>query len=137
MSDNKERRVAIYMRVANANQLAIEKQEADLRQYAEKQGYTDLLTYADNGHSGLSFDRTAFRQLRADIESGKVGKVIAADMSRITRDWKQAHGFLNILKLNHVELDTLNGSHDFHKTEADQFVRMLKGKNRSGKDRER
>jgi DNA invertase Pin-like site-specific DNA recombinase len=134
---NRERRVAIYMRTATADQFSIDRQEAELRQYAKDQGYTDVLTYADNGQSGLSFDRPAFRQLQDDIESGKIGKVIVRDLTRISRNFIQTHEFMSVLETSGVELDSLNGSHTFHKSITDGILRMMRTKNRSHKDRER
>jgi DNA invertase Pin-like site-specific DNA recombinase len=137
MNDNKEKHVAIYVRVAIYDQLAIEMQEAGLRQYADKQGYTDLLTYADNGQSGSSVDRPAFRQLITNIESGKVDKVITRDVGRISRNYTQMQGFMSILDKNDVKLDTLDGSHEFYKSTTEQALHMMKMKSRGNKARER
>ncbi|MCD8156113.1 MAG: recombinase family protein [Clostridiales bacterium] len=43
----------------------------------------------DDGYSGGNFERPAWKQLLADIEVGKVGQVLAKDMSRIGRDYLQ------------------------------------------------
>jgi DNA invertase Pin-like site-specific DNA recombinase len=137
MDDSKEKRVALYARTANASQLSIAIQEAELRQYVERQGHSDPLVYADNGYNGVSYDRPAFRQLIADIENGKVGKVVVRDMTRISRDYSQAHGFMNILEMNGVELSAQDGSHEFHKMEAGLFSRMMgrKGRGDTGLER--
>jgi DNA invertase Pin-like site-specific DNA recombinase len=137
MNKGKERRVALYMRTATSDQPSIDRQEAELRQYAKDKGYTDVVTYVDNGKSGLSFDRPAFRQLQADIENGKVGTVIVHDLTRISRDFIQTHGFMNVLKIRDVELDTLDGSHAFHKSRAGEILRTIQMENRADKDRER
>ena len=66
-----------------------------LRQYANEHGYGNIEVYADNGYVGLNYDRPAFSQLQADIESGIVqgdidagivGAVIVTNTSRITRN---------------------------------------------------
>jgi DNA invertase Pin-like site-specific DNA recombinase len=137
MNKRKEKRTALYMRTATADQFSIDRQEAELRQYAEDKDYTDVLTYVDNGQSGLSFDRPAFRQLQADIANGKISKVIVRDLTRISRNVIHAHGFMNVLKMSDVELDTMDGSHTFHKSRADEILRMTQMKNRSNKGRER
>jgi len=106
MSENKEKRVAIYIRVANADQMIMDNQEAELRQYAEEQGYTAPLVYKDNGHSGLSFHRPAFMKMQKDIQNGTIGKIIAKDLSRIGRNTTQVMNWLDELKQKGVALDT-------------------------------
>jgi DNA invertase Pin-like site-specific DNA recombinase len=137
MSDSKERHVAIYARTANASQLSIESQEAELRRYAEKQGYTELSAYVDNGYSGVSLERPALRRLIADIESGKVGRVIVRDAARISRSYVQMGDFINILERNGVELDALDSFQEFCKSTIEKILSPTKRQNRGSKDRER
>lgn len=44
-------------------------------------------TYIDDGWSGTSFDRPAFRRMIDDIEAKKVNMVITKDLSRLGRDY--------------------------------------------------
>lgn len=46
--------------------------------------------YVDDGWSGTSFDRPAFRQLEADIVAGKIGCVVVKDLSRFARNYTDA-----------------------------------------------
>jgi len=106
MSENKEKRVAIYIRVAHADQLSMDNQETELRQYAKEQGYTDPLIYKDNGHSGLSFHRPDFMKMEQAIQDGIISKVITKDLSRIGRNTVQVMNWLDGLKRKGVALDT-------------------------------
>lgn len=139
MNENKEKRVAIYIRTANADQLSIKKQEAELRHYAAEQDCTEPLIYADNGHSGLSFHRPAFMRLEQDIQNGTIGKVIAVDLSRIGRNALQVMNWIDSLKEKGVELDVRKPpSAEYMETMNDMFkdaqkrasALMKKGKQR-------
>jgi len=48
--------------------------------------YGFYLTQADNGRSGQSFERPAFIQMIADMESGKINCCITKDLSRLGRN---------------------------------------------------
>ena len=54
------------------------------------------LTLSDDGWSGGNFDRPAWKQLIADIEAGKVGCIIAKDMSRIGRNYLQTGFYTDV-----------------------------------------
>lgn len=86
-----ENTTAIYCRVARKDDEALASQESLLRRYAEKNGYENVTVYSDNGYVGLNYDRPAFKQLQADIKSGKIRTVLVKDISRITRNGFDLH----------------------------------------------
>ena len=55
------------------------------------------MTLSDDGWSGANFERPSWKRLVADIEAGKVGCVIAKDMSRVGRDYLQTGFYTEIL----------------------------------------
>ena len=70
-----------------------------LEGYANQHGFTNISHYTDDGWSGGNFERPAWKRLIADIETGKVGVVIAKDMSRIGRDYLQTGFYTEVLFL--------------------------------------
>lgn len=139
MNDNKEKRVALYIRVANADQLTVDNQEAELRQYAAQQGYTEPLVYRDNGYNGLNFHRPAFMKMEQAIQDGIIGRVITKDLSRIGRNTVEVINWLDNLKKKDVafdskkqlcpaELETMSAVYNKSQTRATAL--MKKGKHR-------
>ena len=55
------------------------------------------MTAADDGWSGGTFERPSWKRLLEDIEAGKVGIVLAKDMSRIGRDYLQTGFYTEVL----------------------------------------
>lgn len=138
MDNNKKPKpVALYIRFAHPPHHEESAQKMSLLEYAKKQGITDLEIYADYGYSGITLNRPAFQKMLADIESGKIGRVIAHDVSGISRDHVQMYGFVNLLKKNGVMFDTPNHSHKFMPLDTNQFLKMNQRKKRSDKDHER
>ncbi|MDR0747161.1 MAG: recombinase family protein [Helicobacteraceae bacterium] len=90
------RLTAVYCRTALADELAIRTQERRIRKYAEKHGYDELTFCRDCGQSGATLDRPAINALTADIRAGKVGVVIAADITRIARNYALYSEWLNL-----------------------------------------
>ena len=83
---------ALYERLSRDDDVSgesnsIVNQKRYLESYASEHGFDHCVHYTDDGYSGGNFDRPAWKQLVADIEDGKVGTVIAKDMSRIGREY--------------------------------------------------
>ena len=68
-----------------------------LESYAAQHGFKPIAHYTDDGWSGANFERPSWKQLIADIEAGKVGCVIAKDMSRIGRDYLQTGFYTEVM----------------------------------------
>lgn len=58
---------------------SIVNQKKYLEGYCAQQGYTNFAHYTDDGFSGGTFERPAWKKLVADIEAGKVARVIVKD----------------------------------------------------------
>jgi len=81
-----EDNVAIYCRLAQQDDTCMALQKSVVLDYARKQGYTDVAIYADDGASGLDFNRRDFKQLNADIAEGRINVVVVNSLDRISRN---------------------------------------------------
>ncbi len=82
---------ALYMRLSKddgaGESASISTQRSMLREYARENGFIVYREYIDDGFSGTTFERPAWKCLLADIEAGKVNLVITRDLSRLGRDY--------------------------------------------------
>jgi len=98
-----EKITALYERLSRDDEMAsgdsnsIIHQKQMLEAYAAQHGFTNCVHYTDDGWSGGSFDRPDWKRMIADIEAGKVGCVIAKDMSRIGRDYLQVGFYTEVM----------------------------------------
>ena len=93
---------ALYERLSRDDEAAgdsnsIVNQKRYLEDYAAQKGFTNCIHYTDDGVSGGTFERPAWKRMLAEIEAGKVGVVLAKDMSRIGRDYLQTGFYTEIL----------------------------------------
>ena len=85
---------ALYSRLSKDDELqgesnSITNQRHILESYAEKNGFTNLVHYIDDGYSGTDFSRPDWKRMIADIEADKVGVVITKNLDRLGRDHLQ------------------------------------------------
>ena len=97
-----EKITALYERLSRDDEAvgdsnSIVNQKRYLEDYAAQKGFTNWVHYTDDGISGGTFERPAWKRMLADIEAGKVGIVLAKDMSRIGRDYLQTGFYTDIL----------------------------------------
>ena len=65
-----------------------------LEEYATKNNFLNVRHFSDDGHSGVNFDRPAWKQLIA--EAGNVGIVLAKDLSRVGMDYLQTGFYTDV-----------------------------------------
>lgn len=92
-------KAALYLRLSRDDENgreseSIANQKLFLEQYAAEHGFLIEACLADDGWSGLSFDRPGFRELLQLIEAGKIQAVITKDLSRLGRDYIQTGYYL-------------------------------------------
>ena len=66
---------------------SITNQRSFILDFLKENNYTLYDEYVDDGYSGTSFDRPAFKRMIKDIEQGKINMVVTKDMSRLGRDY--------------------------------------------------
>ena len=113
-----EMMAALYLRLSRDDEgeeesASIKNQRKLLRAYCAEQGYFVYGEYVDDGYSGTSFDRPAFRRMIADIEAGLVNLVITKDLSRLGRDYITAGEYTERFFPEHgVRYIALNDGYD-------------------------
>lgn len=95
---------ALYERLSRDDELqgdsnSIVNQKRLLEDYAVKNGFENPVHYTDDGYSGANFDRPSWKKLMEDVEAGKVGAVIAKDMSRIGRNYLEVGFYTEVCSL--------------------------------------
>ena len=103
---NQEEITALYCRLSQDDKQegdsnSIINQKKILKKYALDRGYTNIQFYIDDGVSGTTFNRAGFQNMIADVEAGKVKRVIVKDMSRLGRDYLQVGMYTEIFFPEH------------------------------------
>src|SRR3989344_692349 len=99
--------VAVYGRVSTSNQEnegTIETQLSAVRDYANKNGYTIIQEYLDNGWSGDSIVRPALDQLRMDSKNKIWDAVLIYDPDRLARRYSYQELIMDELQEAGIEI---------------------------------
>ena len=126
-----EKITALYERLSRDDELAgdsnsIINQKRLLEEYAASHGFTNCIHFTDDGYSGGSFERPAWKRMMAEIEAGKVGVVIAKDMSRIGREYLQTGFYTEVVFREHgVRFIAIGNGVDSADKGTSEFVPFL------------
>ena len=121
---------ALYSRLSREDalegqSLSIQNQKQILEDYAQKQGFANLVHYADDGTTGVRFDREAWQQLIAEVEQGKVSQIITKDMSRLGRDHVQVGMYLELFRQKGVRFIAISNNIDSQNPESLEFAPFI------------
>lgn len=118
-------RVGIYCRVSyddhsDKDSTSIENQKLMLTDYCFERGWSIIDIYADDGYTGVNFERPEFKRLIADASSGKINLILVKDLSRFGRSHLECgyyqEDFLPSIGCRFVAvndgIDTVNGGND-------------------------
>ena len=91
-NNKKELTAALYVRLSRDDNLegesySIGNQKKLLTKVAKEKGYTNLLTYTDDGISGVTMNRPDYIRMIEDFENNKSSALFVKDLSRIGRNY--------------------------------------------------
>ena len=94
-SNNKKTRdvtAFIYPRLSRDDNLegesySIGNQKKLLTKTAKDMGYTNIVTFVDDGVSGVTMDRPGFNEMMRQLEEGKASALFVKDLSRLGRNY--------------------------------------------------
>jgi DNA invertase Pin-like site-specific DNA recombinase len=125
-------RAAIYKRISDdreGRELGISRQDQDLRQLADQQGYTIVAEYADNdiGASTRSRkSRPGYAKMIKDAEAGAFGIILAYTSSRLTRRPLEHEGQIRLAEQHGIRFEFVRSpSFDLATAAGRQIARML------------
>lgn len=82
----KDYRIGVYVRVAHKDDEALKRQEEYVLSYCRYRGYPDVVkVYRDNGKSGTTENRPAYKRLLKDVRDGKINVILVVNFERLTR----------------------------------------------------
>ncbi len=91
---------------------SISNQKKLLEEYADRQGFTNIVHFTDDGISGTCFDRPGFLAMMKEVEAGNVEYLCIKDMSRLGRDYLKVGQIMEILRQRGVRLIAINDGVD-------------------------
>ena len=120
------KKICAYCRTAQENLENINLQIETLKNFANKNGFDNVVIFADNGASGMNSDRKEFQKLLNLIKSDKVSTLIVKDISRLGRNYVEIGNLIDVILPKHnVRLISVDGSIDSEKG-TDEFLQLQK-----------
>lgn len=109
---------------------SIVNQKSLIRDFMHKHPeYTLVREYADDGYSGVNFDRPAFQEMMDDVKAGRINCIIVKDLSRFGRNYIETGKYLEqVFPFLGVRFIAINDNMDTGRsqTDAEQFVLPFK-----------
>ena len=89
-------RTAIYCRKSSEDDESIQLQERIVRDYVKGKKELELYkVYSDNGHTGVNFNRPAWKELMRDVDYGIIMCIVVKDLSRLGRNFTGVGEYLD------------------------------------------
>lgn len=127
-----EKYTLLYGRLSNedsreSTSLSIQHQEEMLRDYAAKQGFSNVLFLYDDGISGTKTNRPGFQKVMAIIREGQAATLIVTDLTRLYRNQSEANNLLEIVfpALGVRSIAITNNYDSATNTESDEDLAMF------------
>lgn len=121
---------AIYERIsqdATGERAAVERQDEDCLKACQQRGWDEnVVRYIDNGVSATKRKpRPEYVRLLADMEAGKVQRVVVWHLDRLHRIPAELEGFMTLAEKHQVELATYTGEVDLATPSGRFFARQM------------
>ena len=89
---SRDKTAALYVRLSrddnrDGESYSISNQKKLLTKVAKEKGFTNLLTFSDDGVSGTTMERPGFKKMIQEIEKGCISAILVKDMSRLGRNY--------------------------------------------------
>ena len=121
-------RAAIYVRVSTDDQrdngYSIDSQLRMIKEHCEKNGYDIVDVYNDAGHSGKDLMRPEMQRLLKDIKSGKIEKLIAIKVDRLTKNNFDGFWLLNYCEEHDVKIELILEPYDVSTANGEMIFGM-------------
>lgn len=105
---------------------SIVNQRAFLTKFAKEKGFRNIEYFVDDGYSGANFQRPDWQRMMALVDEGKIGVVIAKDMSRIGRNYLEVGMYTEItFPQNNVRFIAVNSGVDSSNQSDNEFAPFL------------
>lgn len=105
---------------------SIVNQRAFLTKFAKEKGFRNIEYFVDDGYSGANFQRPDWQRMMALVDEGKIGVVIAKDMSRIGRNYLEVGMYTEItFPQNNVRFIAVNSGVDSANQSDNEFAPFL------------
>ncbi len=89
---SREKTAFLYVRLSRDDNLegdsySIQNQKKLLAKVAKEKGYNNLITFSDDGVSGVTMNRPGFNEMLVELEKDHAAAVFVKDMSRLGRNY--------------------------------------------------
>jgi DNA invertase Pin-like site-specific DNA recombinase len=115
---NNKKITALYCRLSREDDKSdfsssIETQKKYLSRHARLLGLIKVKYYIDDGYSGTSFDRPAFKELINDIDNKRIDNILVKDLSRLGRNYLMTGYYIeHYFPINNVRFIAINDQVD-------------------------
>lgn len=121
-----DKKICGYCRTAQENLENINLQIETLKNFANKNGFDNVVIFADNGAPGINSDRKEFQKLLNLIKSDKVSTLIVKNISRLGRNHVEVGNLIDVILPKHnVRFISVDENIDSEKS-TDEFLQLQK-----------
>lgn len=110
MFNEKQIKVALYIRSNKMSNDEIKRQEDMLLKFCEINDYLIYDLYIDSNCSALKSNRTEYKRMLEDMKKNKFDLIVSTNLERITRSMKELVRFRDMVTKYNCDFRTLNGN---------------------------